>query len=202
MDRHQPARVASLRSVDDFFRCAQPDRPSLGRTEALLHRLADLTERCCDDGPSGPERLEPRLVRSAKDYLADNFADNIQLGEVAVAFGVNGFHLTRAFKKSTGLAMHAWLVQHRVERARAMLIRGTAPSNAAASCGFSDQPHMTRWFRRLLGMTPREVQRMSRTFKTAPFYVMAAVLVSLASLACLPCLSKIGVGSEKAHRLT
>jgi AraC-like DNA-binding protein len=156
------------RAVDGFFRCAQQVRSSLGRTEALLSCLSDLTECCCDNKPSSSERLETQLVRSAKDYMAGKFAEDLQLEDVAVAFGVTGFHLTRSFKRSTGLAMHAWLVQHRVERARAMLIRGTALAEAAASCGFSDQPHMTRWFRRMLGMTPREVQRMSRTFKTAP----------------------------------
>lgn len=158
---------AIIGAADSFFRCAQHGPHSLGRTEALLGYLSELAERSCVDRSPAPNRHESRLVCSAKEYMADKFADALQLEDVAGTFGVTGFHLTRAFKKSTGLAMHAWLVQHRVERAHAMLIGGKSLAETAVASGFSDQSHMTRWFRRLLGMTPREVQRMSRTFKTA-----------------------------------
>ena len=49
---------------------------------------------------------------------------------------------------------YAWLAQHRVARARLLLDRGHRPAEAAALAGFADQAHLTRWFRRVVGVTP------------------------------------------------
>jgi len=42
----------------------------------------------------------------------------------------------------------------RVAQARALLERGCRPAEAAALTGFADQAHLTRWFRRVVGVTP------------------------------------------------
>jgi AraC-like DNA-binding protein len=53
-----------------------------------------------------------------------------------------------------GVPPYAWLAQYRVARARALLDRGHRPAQAAALAGFADQAHLTRWFRRVVGVTP------------------------------------------------
>jgi AraC-like DNA-binding protein len=123
----------------------------------LMRRFAGTPE------PKWPKR-EPRLIGTAKEYMAANFGEQLSLEDVASVTNVTGFHVTRVFKANTGLSLHAWLVQFRVERARELLMRGTAAADVASACGFSDQPHMTRWFKRIVGLTPRQVQSMSRTF--------------------------------------
>jgi AraC-like DNA-binding protein len=64
------------------------------------------------------------------------------------------FQLARAFAKHVGLPPHAYHLQRRIERARAMLLSGTSAAEAAALTGFSDQAHLTRHFRRHFGITP------------------------------------------------
>jgi AraC-like DNA-binding protein len=49
---------------------------------------------------------------------------------------------------------YAWLAQHRVARARRLLDTGLRPAEVAPLVGFADQAHLTRWFRRVLGVTP------------------------------------------------
>ena len=156
------------RALISFFSGVHASHPGLARTELLLDCLSQIAEHCGSDTAWRSDETDPRPVRRAKDFMAENYARVLTLEDVARACEITGCHLTRTFKKHTGLALHAWLVQHRVERARAMLIGGGTAADIAQACGFSDQPHMTRWFRRMLGLTPGNVQAMSRTFKIGP----------------------------------
>ncbi|WP_316317403.1 helix-turn-helix domain-containing protein, partial [Clavibacter michiganensis] len=68
--------------------------------------------------------------------------------------GLSRYQLLRAFRTSTGMPPYAWLAQHRVARARGLLDAGLRPAEVAALVGFADQAHLTRWFRRVPGVTP------------------------------------------------
>lgn len=164
--RHVVRERAIVDALGAFFSDVQAP-PGLARTERLLDCLSNVSLHCAG-AIWEPGEVDSRLVRRAKDFLSENFDQPIRLENVAHACGVTGFHLTRTFKKHTGLALHAWLVQYRVERARAMMMGGEPVVWTALACGFSDQSHMTRWFRRLLGLTPGDVRAMSRTFKIGP----------------------------------
>lgn len=160
---------ATVRLVAGFFAGVRSAPPSLARSELLLGCLSSLVEREATKPMPATKHVDLKLVRGAKEILAESFGSSVQIDELAQPLGVTGFHLTRVFKKSTGLALHAWLVQYRAERARAMLLGGAPIADTAVACGFADQPHMTRWFRRLFGMTPGDVRTMSRTFKIGAF---------------------------------
>jgi AraC-like DNA-binding protein len=166
-----PARVIhdeDMRAVlERFFVQIRALKHPLAQAELSSTCLSALLERFSCPRREELLRPNPLLVRTVKDYLASHFSEPVSLDQAASVVDVSGYHLTRMFKLSTGLTMHAWLVQLRVERAQDMLIRGYPMAEVASDCGFSDQPHMNRWFRRILGMTPGNVQAMSRTFKTS-----------------------------------
>ena len=78
------------------------------------------------------------------------------------AAGISPFHLTRIFKKAIGMSPHQYLIEVRVHSANALLAAGPEhPSLAevAAAVGFSDQSHLTRQFKRILGTTPKKARR-------------------------------------------
>ena len=60
----------------------------------------------------------------------------------------------RGFARAVGVTPHAYLLQQRVRLARRLLSAGRRPIEAAAEAGFADQSHLTRAFRRQLGVTP------------------------------------------------
>jgi AraC-like DNA-binding protein len=77
-----------------------------------------------------------------------------------VACGLSVGHFARAFRQSTGLAPHAWLLRTRVERAKIMLRRpGASLALIAQACGFADQSHFTRVFSRQVGVSPAAWRR-------------------------------------------
>jgi AraC-like DNA-binding protein len=119
----------------------------------LLHRHA------------APRRDQPRYaagratVARARDLLQARMADPPSLDELATAVGARPFPLLRAFRDVHGLPPHAWLTQQRVRRAMRLLATGTAPAEAAVEVGFVDQSHLTRHFRRIVGVPPGAYQR-------------------------------------------
>ena len=77
------------------------------------------------------------------------------------------FALLRAFRGETGLPPHAYLNQLRVRHARRLLDGGLAPAVVAAEAGFADQAHLTRHFKRVMGVPPGAYQR-ERGIRPAP----------------------------------
>lgn len=60
--------------------------------------------------------------------------------------------------QARGLPVHEYVVQRRVERAKALLLRGDRRAGEVAlEVGFAHRSHMARWMRRLLGVTPGAV---------------------------------------------
>lgn len=84
------------------------------------------------------------------------------LAELAALAGASRFQLLRRFAAVHGCTPHAWLVQQRAERARALIAQGQPLADTAASCGFADQSHMSRQFTRQFGFTPGAWQRAAR----------------------------------------
>jgi AraC family transcriptional regulator len=93
--------------------------------------------------------------RRAKEMLAGNLAGSTPLNEIAAACELSTSYFSRAFRKSTGLAPYGWLIQARLDAAKAMLVKRDIPlAEIALACGFADQSHFTRVFTRRVGLSP------------------------------------------------
>lgn len=129
--------------------------PLLEQEDGLLELLSALDRGAggaSDPGsPAPPNRSALGRVR---DYLDECPEDGISLEELGLLADLSPSHLSRSFRREFGLPPHAYLMQARVERARALLRRGHPVVEVAARAGFADQAHLTRIFRRLVGVTP------------------------------------------------
>jgi transcriptional regulator GlxA family with amidase domain len=87
----------------------------------------------------------------------------VDLATLATVAGVSIHHFARAFKQTAGVTPHHYLMQKRVERAQGMLDHTDLPlSEIACAAGFSDQSHLARHFRQMLGVTPGQFRRAHR----------------------------------------
>lgn len=99
--------------------------------------------------------LAPWQEKRSKEMLAGNLTGATPLHEIAEACGLSVSHFSRAFRGSTGLAPHAWLLQARVEAAKVMLReRRASLVEIACTCGFADQSHFAHVFTRRVGLSP------------------------------------------------
>jgi AraC family transcriptional regulator len=90
------------------------------------------------------------------DFIRSHLDQPILLEQVAASVALSPFHFHREFKRSTGLTPHQYIVQLRMERAKALLSDSDMPlAEVAAQVGFADQSHFSSTFRRATSMTPR-----------------------------------------------
>ena len=104
---------------------------------------------------------EPHVVRRMREYLDEHFAENVSMQTLADSAELSPFYLARLFNKTVGLPPHAYQVQRRIHKAKQLLRCDSRYklSDVAVECGFSDQSHLNRHFKRALGVTPGAYQR-------------------------------------------
>lgn len=141
--------------VDTVFETTRSRGAELARDTALSALLRRAITRHAQK-PVVERATKPprRAVVLARDYLAAHVSENITLPCLVEASGLDVFSLVRGFRSAYGLPPHAWLVQERVRRAQALLREGLPAARVATAVGFTDQSHLTRCFKRILGVTP------------------------------------------------
>ncbi|MGH3273319.1 MAG: AraC family transcriptional regulator [Streptosporangiaceae bacterium] len=146
----------ALELLDVHTLLARPAEPleAESRLSALLGELvrrhASSSSRCQPAGLAATGAI----ARQVMNRLADQLTCPPALAELAADAGLSRYQLLRAFRAEVGMPPYAWLAQHRVARARLLLERGHSLGEAAILTGFADQAHLTRWFRRVVGITP------------------------------------------------
>ena len=97
-------------------------------------------------------------LHQATDYINDHLEQELSLSNLAAVVQMSPFHFARLFKQSTGLAPHQFVIRCRVERAKELLLQGKLGiADIAVEVGFANQSHLTRHFKRIVGVTPRAV---------------------------------------------
>jgi AraC-like DNA-binding protein len=91
---------------------------------------------------------------AALEYLHAHYAEPVTLTTLAQVAGLSCFYFIRVFRATFGMTPHAYLAMLRLERSRQLLRTSSSIAQVAAAVGFSDQSHLTRFFRRVYGMTP------------------------------------------------
>jgi AraC-like DNA-binding protein len=142
-------RGASISSISANLHA----RPRLD-TVGTLHLAA---------APQGHGGLSAGAMRRVREYVDVHLGESINLAMLAEVAGLSMHHFAREFKHSAGITPHLYLTQKRVERAQQMLAQTSLPlSEIAYATGFSDQGHLARHFRHMIGTTPREFRWSQR----------------------------------------
>jgi AraC family transcriptional regulator len=133
-----------------------------GRAFILLDRLLALHR---STRPAAPPcgGLAPWQLRKVKDFMRQYAQHDLLLEDLAALVDLSAKHFARAFRQSTGLPPHRWLVNQRIDRARELLGKAELSlAEIALACGFADQSHFTVAFRKATGMTPGAFRREQR----------------------------------------
>jgi len=109
------------------------------------------------------KRLSDRRLRQVLEYIEVNLAENISLDDLASVVGLSVSHFNTLFREAVGLSPHQYLIRRRVERAKNLLGEGKLSiSQIASETGFAHQSHLARHMHRVLGVSPKALQKMMR----------------------------------------
>jgi AraC family transcriptional regulator len=106
-------------------------------------------------------KVNPSILRSIQQ-MKERFAKRLYVQEVAAQAGMSRRQFNRCFLDATGHAPHDYLLLVRLYRARDLMSRSgqlVCLKEIAGLCGFYDQTHLSRHFRRIFGTTPAEFLR-------------------------------------------
>jgi AraC family transcriptional regulator len=92
--------------------------------------------------------------RRVTAFLHDHLDQTIRLADLAALAGLSEFHFQRMFRVSHGLSPHRYLEALRTARAEALIAAGEPLAQVAIACGYANQSHLTRAFRKATGLTP------------------------------------------------
>lgn len=117
-----------------------------GRPRKLVDRIHSIIERALEDRQS---------------------AQTLSIVKIASALGISAGHLSRMFKRATGVTLERYLMIRRIDAAKRLLLEPLENvSEIAERCGFSDPAYFARVFRRIAGCSPREYRNDPMRFTT------------------------------------
>ena len=124
------------------------------RARASLFRAVALVQPP-PESASRPRGLAPWQARSTIAFIDKDLAEGADITRLAANVRLSQSHFHRAFKRFFGRPPRQFIIQRRIQRAlELMLSTDLRLSDIAQACGFSDQAHFSRAFRKLMGYTP------------------------------------------------
>ena len=149
--RHLGACLEHALSAPEPTMAAAVDQIAASTTVHIAQRYGGLQP------PRSPQSggLAAWQLRVAWDIFDRHLDSSVSLDDLARECRLSVNHFSRAFRRSTGLAPHRWLMRRRVEAAKDLMLAEPMPlAQVAVACGFADQSHFTRTFASLIGLTP------------------------------------------------
>jgi AraC family transcriptional regulator len=105
--------------------------------------------------------LAPWQTKVATEMIVSRLDGKLSIADLAAACELSQSHFSRAFLRTLGVPPHRWLLERRVDRAKALISAGELSLiDVATACGFANQSHFTRVFVGITGTPPSRWRRM------------------------------------------
>lgn len=101
-------------------------------------------------------RTDYRAAETARQFIHEHLEEGVTLERLEATTGRDRWELSRDFRTLFGTSPYRYLIMRRLDKAQEMLLSGFPVSRTALICGFSDQSHFTRHFKKTYGMTPKK----------------------------------------------
>lgn len=155
-----PGKLAAIygsirSSLEHYASDSLADMEAAGWLRLLLAEFGRLNADRLPSTAPVPTEAEKAVEQTAR-WLQTQYVQPVSVERMAHSLGYHRTHLTKIFRKVTGLSPMQYLLQVRMERAKELLHSGLTIEQVAASSGYPDPLYFSRQFRKYTGQTPTE----------------------------------------------
>jgi AraC-like DNA-binding protein len=145
----------AMHSVSSLHKAITQGATILECESRFLWTLAQLIKWYADVcSPEGQLGKEKKAIQQARRYIEDYFVQGVSLHELARHVALSPYYFLRVFRAEVGMPPYAYLESVRIRQAQRLIETGKPLAEVAAEAGFSSQSHMTRRFKKIIGVTP------------------------------------------------
>ncbi len=164
----KPIEIQDLGTLEVLARLLEeevsnPSQHSLYVENLIGAILARLLVEPENDGKQEYGRLTQAQMNKLKAHVSVSNDGRLSVAEMAAAVGLSGSWFSNVFKQTTGQSPLQWQLTKRIDRAQKLLSDSDATvAGVAAQLGFTDQAHLTKAFRQIVGETPAAWRRLQQ----------------------------------------
>jgi AraC-like DNA-binding protein len=136
------------------------EEKEFGKEELFFFLLEQLVAEYTEQGMPPPKRNQSAEIAAAGEFLDRHYADTITLDDLSTLTGLSKYYLLRSFTRQKGISPYSYLLTIRIGKAKELLEQGVSPIDAALRTGFADQSHFSNFFKKYIGLTPRQYMRI------------------------------------------
>ena len=153
-----PQTTFSNRSIANLFDCTHQlfsqSASKLEHDESLQNFVKRLIKQASIIPKTSSNSQEHKAIKLIREYLEENYQENVSLERLCSLTGWSPSYLVTTFRQKLGIPPHSYQMQVRVQRAKKHLLTNKPLVKVALDVGFFDQSHLTRCFKRVMGVTP------------------------------------------------
>jgi len=153
-------------SLGELHQILMEKETDFKKEELFLLLLEQLITEYSDISPILTLEESSLEMKAVCDYFEKNYANAISLDRLSALTGLNKYHLLHSFTKQKGISPYSYLETVRINHAKRFLEQGETPTDVASLTGFSDQSHFTNYFKKLIGLTPKQYSMIFRLDST------------------------------------
>lgn len=98
------------------------------------------------------------IINKIIEYLNYHIKEDVSLDDLSKEFNLSTFYIIKLFKKELNISAHSYFINLKIEFAKELLKKGFSIVETALECGFYDQSHFHRNFKKIVAITPKEYQ--------------------------------------------
>jgi len=145
--------VAVLRELHQIMMEEEKD---FRKEEIFFFLLEQLIEEYTEQAMPTENPGQSTEARAICQLLEKHYMENITLDDLCKLTGLSKYYLLRSFTKQKGISPYSYLETIRIDNAKKMLEQGILPIDVALQTGFTDQSHFSNFFKRFIGLTPKQ----------------------------------------------
>ena len=130
------------------------------KEEIFFFLLEQLIEEYTEQDMPTENAEQSTEVRAVCEFLEKHYMENITLDDLCKLTGLSKYYLLRSFTKQKGISPYSYLETIRIDNAKKMLEQGILPIDVALQTGFTDQSHFSNFFKKFIGLTPKQYMKI------------------------------------------